>query len=107
MTPQVVVFRATLADESALPAHERMATAMRQSAAAVDGFVEWRDALDGLIYWGHAIFESEEAARAWPGDPRHGGNHDHAELGYTEFSTHAYASVRGVSWRPDRGSDDG
>ena len=107
MSQQIVVFRAVIADASAIATHQRMVDAMRDLARQIDGFVEWRDAMDGLTYWGHVMFESESAALAWNGDPRHEAIHDHGDLVYTEFSTHAFASVRKASWRrSDRDDDD-
>jgi heme-degrading monooxygenase HmoA len=106
MTLQAVVFRATLTDPSARATHDRMVVEMRDLARGIDGFVEWRDAMDDLTYWGYVIFESEEAALAWKGDPRHKAIHEHGELVYTEFATHAFASVRNASWRRDPNAPD-
>ena len=108
MTLQAVVFRATLVHPSARATHERIVQEMKDLARGIDGFVEWRDAMDELTYWGHVMFESEAAALAWRGDPRHEAIHDHGELVYSEFATHAFESVGSASWRRDpssRGDD--
>lgn len=104
---QIVVFRAAIIDASAIVTHERLVDEMRELARQIDGFVEWRDAMDGLTYWGHVMFETERAALAWNGDPRHEAIHDHSKLVYTEFSTHAFASVRDASWSRSELEDGG
>lgn len=102
MTLQIVVFRATLCDATVLETHAEMVREMRDLAEEIDGFVEWRDSIDGLTYWGYVLFESEAAAMAWKQDPRHVQIHQKGERAvYSEFATHVFASVRNASWRRD------
>lgn len=106
MSLQIVVFRATLADDSVRDTHTGMVRDMRELARGIDGYVEWRDSMDGLTFWGYVLFETEEAALAWKQHPRHVEIHRRGEQAvYTEFATHVFASVRNASWRRDPAAD--
>lgn len=103
MTLQIVVFRATLIDQGVRDTHEAMARDMRDLARELEGFVEWRDSMDGLTFWGYVLFEDEATALAWKEHPRHVEIHQQGERQvYSEFATHAFASVRNSSWRRDQ-----
>ena len=102
MTKQLVSFNATLIDESLMPTHTRMVVGMRDLAEAIDGFLEWRDAYDGLTYWGFVVFASHEAAMAWKGNPIHGAIHQQGEASvYSSFGTQVFELVREASWQRD------
>ena len=108
MTLQIIVFRATLCDATVLGTHAEMVREMRDLAEEIEGFVEWRDSIDGLTYWGYVLFESEEGAMAWKQDPRHVQIHQKGERAvYSEFATHVFASVRNASWRRDPNAASG
>lgn len=101
----VVVFRATLTDESLLGTHAEMVREMRELAEGLGDFVEWRDSMDGLVYWGYVMFESEVATSQWKNDPRHAEIHQRGEQAvYSDFATQVFASVRAASWRRDPAS---
>ena len=75
---------------------------MRDLAEAIDGFLEWRDAYDGLTYWGFVVFASHEAAMAWKGNPIHGAIHQQGEASvYSSFGTQVFELVREASWQRD------
>lgn len=94
-----VVFRATLRDHSLRPTHDLMVDEMRELAESIDDFVEWRDALDGLAYWGYVMFESAASTLAWKAHPRHAEIHGRAERAvYSEFAVRVFEEVRGSSW---------
>lgn len=102
MIMQIVVFRATLIDDTVIDTHEAIADEMRGLATGMDGCLSWRDSIDGLTYWGYVLFRSDEAALAWKHHPRHAeirrrGEHD----AYSEFATHVFAEVRHASWRAE------
>ncbi|MGD9999904.1 MAG: hypothetical protein AB7U39_23550 [Ilumatobacteraceae bacterium] len=102
MALQLVSFRATLNDPSFGEVHEGMVKGMRDLAESIDGFVEWRDAMDGLEYWGFVVFASDEAAQAWKGHPTHAAIHQQGEESvYSGFSTQVFEQVRGAEWRRD------
>lgn len=102
MSLHIVVFRATLVDDEVRAMHESMVADMRSLARDGDGYVEWRDSMDGLTYWGYVLFDSAEAAMAWKQDPRHVEIHQRGEREvYSEFATHVFVSERNSSWRRD------
>lgn len=102
MAKQLVSFKTTLIEEQLLPIHQDMVHRMRQLAEEIDGFVEWRDAYDGLDYWGFVVFASPEAALAWKGNPTHGAIHQEGEDAvYSAFSTQVFELVREASWQRD------
>jgi heme-degrading monooxygenase HmoA len=102
MAKQLVSFKTTLVDEELLPVHQDMVHRMRQLAEEIDGFVEWRDAYDGLDYWGFVVFASPEAALSWKGNPTHGAIHQEGEDAvYSAFSTQVFELVREASWQRD------
>ena len=102
MAKQLVSFTTTLIDEELLPVHRDMVLRMRELAEEIDGFVEWRDAYDGLDYWGFVVFASPEAALSWKGNPTHGAIHQEGEAAvYTAFSTQVFELVREASWQRD------
>jgi heme-degrading monooxygenase HmoA len=102
MARQLVSFRATLRDPSLREVHEEMVRGMRDLAEAIDGFVEWRDATEGLDYWGFVVFESDEAAQSWKAHPTHGAIHRQGEVSvYSQFATQVFEQVRGAEWRRD------
>ncbi|MBI5087965.1 MAG: hypothetical protein HZB15_03600 [Actinobacteria bacterium] len=102
MALQLVSFRATLRDSALRGVHEEMVRGMRDLAEAIDGFVEWRDATDGLEYWGFVVFDSDEAAQSWKAHPTHGAIHQQGEASvYSEFGTQVFEQVRGAQWRRD------
>lgn len=103
MIMQIVVFRATLIDESVIDAHEAIVHEMRSLAAGGDGCLGWRDSLDGLTFWGYVLFRSDDAVIAWKNHSRHAELRRRGEQDvYSEFATHVFAEVRHASWRPDR-----
>ncbi len=102
VTMHVIVFRATLIDESVLGEHESIVAEMRRLATELGGCLAWRDSLDGLTYWGYVLFESDESLLAWKHDPRHADLRLRGERQvYAEFATHVFAEVRHGSWRSD------
>jgi hypothetical protein len=105
MTKQLVSFATTLINEELLPVHRDMVRRMRDLAEEIDGFVEWRDAYDGLDYWGFVVFASPEAALSWKGNPTHGAIHQEGEAAvYSAFSTQVFGLVREASWQRDGGA---
>jgi len=105
MTKQLVSFTTTLINEELLPVHRDMVRRMRDLAEEIDGFVEWRDAYDGLDYWGFVVFASPDAALSWKGNPTHGAIHQEGEAAvYSAFSTQVFGVVREASWQRDGGA---
>jgi heme-degrading monooxygenase HmoA len=104
MTKQLVKFAVTLRDPAQAEAHESMVRRMRELAEAIDGFSEWRDAHDGLDYWGFVVFDSDAAAQSWKGNPTHGAIHQLGEQAvYAEFHTEVFALDRENHWYRDDG----
>ena len=102
MTMQIVVFRATLIDDTVMGRHEAIAGEMRALATGVDGCLGWRDSMDGPTFWGYVLFRSDEAVLAWKNHPRHAELRQLGERGvYCKFATHVFADVRHASWRAD------
>jgi hypothetical protein len=102
MAKQLVSFTTTLLNEELLPVHQDMVKRMRELAEQIDGFLEWRDAYDGVDYWGFVVFASPEAALSWKGNPTHGQIHQEGEDAvYSAFSTQVFELVREASWQRD------
>ena len=107
MAKQLVSFSATLLDADLMSTHARMVVGMRDLAEAIDGFLEWRDAYDGLTYWGFVVFASPEAAMAWKGHPTHGAIHQQGEASvYSAFGTQVFEIVREANWQRDEVGHD-
>jgi heme-degrading monooxygenase HmoA len=107
MAKQLVSFSATLLDADLMRTHERMVVGMRDLAEAIDGFLEWRDAYDGLTYWGFVVFASPDAAIAWKGHPTHGAIHQQGEASvYSAFGTQVFEIVREANWQRDEVGPD-
>lgn len=92
---QLVYFETTRADHSQDQIHRSVVADMQALAESIDGFVTWRDADDGLDYWGVVMFESEAGALAWRDHPDHVKIHQRSRGRlYTAFRTIAFDSVR-------------
>jgi len=96
---QLVYFETTRPDHELDDVHHRVVADMRALAESIDGFVMWRDATEGLRYWGVVMFETEAGALAWRDHPDHARIHQESRGRlYSSFRTLAFDSVREASF---------
>ena len=103
---QLVYFETSRPDHELDDVHRRVVADMRSLAESIDGFVTWRDADEGLDYWGVVMFETEAGALAWRDHPDHVRiNQESRGRLYSSFRILAFDSVREASFDAGAGDD--